>query len=262
MRFIYFLVLSTALVCAHANAEEEWVSVGSTQVVTPASGETASSSSQPSFESSQSESGLINELLLQVEQMQQEISSLRGQLEQQKARLQKMELSQKDRYLDLDRRLSKITTPTDVVIPVAQVEPDSSTSQDEAVETEQAQSAYDQAYALLKERKFDEAEVAFDGFVQDYPDDALVANALYWSAEVSLIRGDLDKATNNFRTIVNTYPQHNKAPDALYKLGVTVHRQGNNEEARVLLNKVVEDYSGIADGTVVLARSYLTKISQ
>lgn len=263
-----FLTLMGALLCAQSVAQDGWVSVGSTPVVKPVAESEAkpNSTTQVSLPANSSNSDLISELLLQVEQMQQEIATLRGQLDQQTAKVKQMEVSQKDRYLDLDRRISKLMLSGSdngiLAAPVTPVSENSAVVTPTVAETKlNAQSDYDQAYGLLKERKFDEAEGAFDKFVENHPNNTLVANALYWSAEIGLIRGNLDKSTSHFRQIVNQYPEHNKAPDALYKLAVTEHRQGNNTEAKVLLNRVIDEYTGIADGTVVLAKSYLTKIA-
>ncbi|MBU2236730.1 MAG: tol-pal system protein YbgF, partial [Gammaproteobacteria bacterium] len=46
------------------------------------------------------------DLLFQLETLQQEVQSLRGQLEDQGHELKLMKESQRDRYIDLDKRIS------------------------------------------------------------------------------------------------------------------------------------------------------------
>ena len=48
------------------------------------------------------------QLLMIIQQLQDEVRSLRGELEQQAFRMKKMERQQLDRYRDLDRRISTL----------------------------------------------------------------------------------------------------------------------------------------------------------
>ena len=279
MRFWLLLPVLVAF-CGQAGAEDGWVSVGSTQVVAPAkkpSDNTGPSQYQslpstsggiPSSEpvagalpqlsgtiSGDSDSGLVNELLAQVEQLQQEVAMLRGKVEEQAARQQMLEQSQQDRYLDLDRRVSALTTGG-----YSQTVADTATPTGKTP-AKPASEAYRDAMELVRAKKFGEAAAAFDQFTTQYPDDALVANATYWAGEVYLIDNKLDLAAERFSTVTEKFPQHSKAADATYKLGVTLDRQGKKPEARKVLNQVITQYAGKADGTVALARSYLDKMS-
>src|SRR5690554_2338096 len=82
------------------------------------------------------------QLLLQLDQMQQEVSMLRGLLEEQEYRLKKLEQDQLDRYQDLDRRLSTLSAGSSVpqsadgsaaagLPPIAPAEPDQAASSSE-----------------------------------------------------------------------------------------------------------------------------------
>lgn len=257
------LVVTIALAsfAASASSQDGWVSVGATRVVAPASSST--DTSQPStpatFTSSPSTSSsdnLVSELLTQVEQMQGEIANLRGQLEQQQAVIQRMERSQQDRYLDLDRRISMLATqPQDAPTTAA---PTSSENTEAAIPSGDA---YRAAMELVRAKKFPEARAAFDNFIESYPEDPLTVNAIYWAGEVSLVTGDTEIAEARFRRILDNYPEHTKAPDATYKLGVALHRKGDDAGATQYLNQVITQYSGKADSTVSLAKAYLKKVT-
>lgn len=64
-----------------------------------------------------------NELLLtlynQMEALQQEIQTLRGMVEEQANQLRRMQTEQRDRYLDVDRRLSELSGATAASLPGA-----------------------------------------------------------------------------------------------------------------------------------------------
>lgn len=259
------LTLALLTLSAAASAEDGWVSVGATTVVAPASPQVEATSpaslpvaSATDLPINTGSGSLVSELLTQVEQMQAEIAMLRGRLEEQGAKLERMEREQQDRYLDLDGRVSALMSGSlnesapAVAINAAEASADGNLPP--------ANDAYKAAMELVRAKKFDEAGAAFDAFAQNYPDAPLLVNALYWSGEVNLVGGHLDVAAERFKRVKDEFSTHTKAADATYKLGVTLHKQGNNSEARQVLQSVIDGYSGTADGTVALATSYLKKI--
>ncbi|WP_320820689.1 tol-pal system protein YbgF [Thalassolituus sp.] len=263
-------VLTLALVAfaAAASADDDWVSVGATRVVAPASSspvDTTQRNFSPSIPQSvatpAADNTLVSELLTQIEQMQEEIAMLRGRVEEQDNQIQTIQQEQQDRYLDLDRRIAALM----VADPVIDDVPKATTSGSNIVPPTTSvtpSDAYKAAMTLVREKKFSEAGAAFDAFVSQYPSDPLVPNARYWSGEVNLVGGQLDRAAERFRTVISDFPDSAKAADAAYKLGVTMHRKGNDEQARIWLQQVIDRYTGRADGTVSLAKSYLGKIGQ
>lgn|SRR5690606_4509635 len=263
MKAVILTLALGAVAGAHA---DEWVSVGAARAVAPASSSALTDSSSRAgmaapvnLPATSAGNDLVSELALQMEQMQQEIAVLRGRVEEQDHQIKRMRDEQQQRYLDLDRRLSALLSTPAAATPVS---PATSIAEPAAVAAPAANAAeaYQQAMTLVREKKFTEASTAFDGFIKTYPQDPLTGNALYWSGEVWLVLGDLDKALQQFRRVVNDHAGHDKEADASYKIGVTLHRQGNAAEAKVWLQRVIDQFTGKADGTVRLARSYLDKL--
>jgi len=255
------VTLALAGITASAYSEDGWVSVGSTQVVAPASSEPVNSTpaSQISVPSANPGGDLLTELMLQVEQMKVEIASLRGQLEEQQAKVRKMEASQQDRYLDLDSRISALTASASTALQPASGTPADDTGS--GGDLPPAADAYKAAMQLVRAKKFSEARTAFDSFAENYSADPLAVNAIYWAGEVSMVEGKLEEAEERFRQVADNHPDHNKAPDASYKLAVVLDKSGNTEEARALLRSVIKKYKGKSDSTVALAEAYLDKMS-
>lgn len=253
------LTFTLAVIAASVNADDQWVSVGAARPVAPATQNTPVDSSARAAVTAAANtipsavpvasSGLLSEMSMQMEQMQQEIAELRGRVEEQDNLIRRLTQEQQERYLDLDRRMAALLAGgASVASPVAAVK-------------ESPADAYKHAMTLVREKKFAEANVAFNDFVKNYPQDPLVGNALYWSGEVYLVQSDLDKALASFRKVVTQYPDHDKAADATYKVAITLHKQGDVAQAKVWLQKVIDLYTGKADGTVRLAKSYLAKLS-
>lgn len=198
-----------------------------------------------------------SELVLMVQQLQQEVRQLRGELENQQYRLQKMEREQRDRYRDVDRRISALINagagdaalapPAAAVEPaVAEVAPAPLAAPAAATPSTPAsgddQSAYQQAFAFVRARQFDEGLQAFQAFIRDYPNSGNVANAWYWIGEIHLAQQNPEAARAAFEKVVNDYPRHNKVADALYKLGVVNHRLGNTRASAVAFQRVINEY--------------------
>jgi len=223
-----------ALGVSFSNAET-WSSLEGSQ-----SAPTKDTSQQPSRGLSPAASQL---LFSEIEMLKQEIQTLRSTVEQQGYELNKLKAEQKERYLDLDRRVSQLYQKG------SQPQADTSTGSGDG------QSAYDDAFALMKERKLDEAALAFKSFLDNFPKSQLAVNGYYWLGQIYYNQGNLDEARKAFTIVVNQYPEHQKSPDSTYKLGVVLHRLGDTAQSKTLLQSVVKQYPDSASGR--FAKKYL-----
>jgi len=261
MKAVVLTVLA-ALSAAGTYADDQWVSVGGASKVTPAaSASTTDSSSRavvqtplPTEAMPANSSDLLSELYLQIEQMQGEIATLRGKIEEQSYELERLKQEQQERYLDLDRRVSSLYTSAPSPSSSA---PSPAAPVNTATVPVSAADAYKQAQKLMYDKKYSEANAAYEAFAVQFPNDPLAVNAVYWSGEIYLLQGGLDKALERFLTVINQHPDHIKVPDSMYKAGYTLGRQGKTDEARQWMKKVVDQYQGKADTVVRLAKNYL-----
>lgn len=208
--------------------------------------------------SSQSAAGLSMEgqLMQQLYQLQQEVSMLRGLVEEQEHRLKQMEQNQLDQYEDLDRRLSarangnsQSAAPADagtssdnqVVDARGPLQPPAGESTAPA-DPAREKLMYEAAFDLVKQRDFEKAAMAFSAFVRRYPDSEYAGNAQYWLGEVHLAQSDLQSAGQAFAQVPARYPGHRKEADALYKLADVERRLGNAQKARELYQEVLSKH--------------------
>ncbi|MCB1783626.1 MAG: tol-pal system protein YbgF [Alphaproteobacteria bacterium] len=112
--------------------------------------------------------------------------------------------------------------------------------------SDSAAADYERAFSLLKESKFDQAEVEFSRFMKTYPDHILYSNALYWYGETFYVRGNYDKAARTFAEGYKNYPKGSKAADNLLKLGMSLSGLGKNDDACVALRQLQDEYSKAA----------------
>jgi len=203
----------------------------------------------------QTTAGLSSEgqLYQQLYQLQQEVTMLRGLLEEQGYKLKQMERDQLDRYEDIDRRLSNNNSPASsagmaeggAASSAAATAPAESASQAQGTapaDPEREKLLYDASFDLVKAREFDKAAQAFTAFLRRYPDSQYAGNAQYWLGEVYLVQSDLESAGKSFAQVISRYPNHRKESDAMYKLGEVERRLGHDDKARDLFQQVVSKY--------------------
>lgn len=94
-----------------------------------------------------------------------------------------------------------------------------------------AEEQYSQAFSLLSQANYDQAEQALQSFLQQHPDHRLAGNAKYWLGETHYVRGHYQDAAVAFAEGYQTYPNSTKAPDNLLKLGKSLSALGETNDA-------------------------------
>ena len=74
---------------------------------------------------------------------------------------------------------------------------------------------YQQGFDLLKESKHEEAVTIFKRQIQSYPKGSLADDAYYWIAESMYVNRKLDISKENFKALIQGYPESQRAPDAV-----------------------------------------------
>jgi tol-pal system protein YbgF len=108
------------------------------------------------------------------------------------------------------------------------------------------QAIYDRGYTLYHEGRYLDAETQFQKFLQGYPDTHLADNAVFWIGASRLARGDLTGAVGAFSDTVENYPEGNKVPDSLLKLGQCLEELGDRDGARLRYQEVMRRFPSSA----------------
>jgi len=191
-----------------------------------------------------------SQLFMQLQQMQQELSQLRGMVEEQQNEIQRLQQEGLERYQSLDQRLSggapaTQNSPAAGAInaggaPVAPANTPAASNQPGDPAKEKLY--YDASFELIKAKDFDKASQAFEAFLRKYPGSQYAGNAQYWLGEVNLTQGRLQAAGQAFAKVSQNYPSHAKVPDSLYKLADVEQRLGNNDKAKGILQQVIAQF--------------------
>jgi tol-pal system protein YbgF len=184
---------------------------------------------------------ISNQSLLDISQrndaLQNELRTVRGQLEETQHALEASRNQQREMYGDLDRRLQAIEAGGAAAATAGVAARASSGASDGG-----DRAAYQVAFDQLKDGKYPEAVNGFSNFLVTYPQSTLVDNAQYWLGEAHYVLKDYPQALRDFQTVLQKYPDSRKVPDALLKVGYCQYELKNFRDAREVLNKLVQQY--------------------
>ena len=104
-----------------------------------------------------------------------------------------------------------------------------------------AQFDLEKGYHHLSTRNGQDALLAFENLLSDYPESSLVDDAQYGIGLTCLDDGDFEKAIEAFRTLVQDNPKSDLVPSVYLKLGNIYHLQMNFEDAAFAYRRVIDD---------------------
>ena len=238
---------------------------------------------------------LLYELLNRLEQLEQELRQVRGDLEMYKYHQGE---GGGNAYADLERRVQALearlgtnpnalapepsatsepaspNAPSESPLypplsqePVITTVPDQAPTQAPIVDTrqvpaatatEEEQAAYDAAISDLRAGQYAQAITKFESFTADFPSSPLLSDAEYWLGEAYYVNRDFEQAREIFLTLGSQYPDSDKIPNTLLKLGYIYESLGDREKARQVYRKLLEAYSH--DRNAALAEQRLRAI--
>ena len=223
----------------------------------------------------------------EVESLGTEVRELRGQLEALSHAHNQLKERQRELYLDADQRLQRIesatptqtagSTPHPATPPATPATPSQATAPGQptpapatpaAPETPSPagidpfaeQQAYQTAFDLLKSGRYEDAAVAFQQFLAEFPAGSYADNAQYWLGETFYITRQFQQAVQEFERLVSIHPSSQKLTHALLKIGYAHDELGNTADAERVLGELIERYPQSA--AAGLARKRLLSIRQ
>ena len=107
-----------------------------------------------------------------------------------------------------------------------------------------AESLYEEAFADVRDSKYEEGEAKLKQFLSQYPGHPLSANAEYWLGETYYVRGDYKQAAKTFAQGYQNYPKSGKAEDCLFKLALSLGKLDKRDDACLSLRQMQKDFAG------------------
>ena len=182
---------------------------------------------------------ILADMATQIGTIERQMRALTGRIEQmeyqQKQLTKRLDLIVSDtemRFDELERaKVAVEEKPAENLTPVV-TEPETvPESVDIALPDGSAASRYSWAYGFVRENKLDEAKDALKLVIEAHPKDAVAANAHYWLGRVHMLQKKPALAAQQFLTVFDSFPEHNKVPDSLVELGTSLTMLDENEQA-------------------------------
>tara|TARA_B100000965_G_scaffold352145_1_gene327175 strand:+ start:863 stop:1888 length:1026 start_codon:yes stop_codon:yes gene_type:complete len=101
---------------------------------------------------------------------------------------------------------------------------------------------YEYAMNLLKQGDYETAEKAFMEFISIGSDVKLLSNSNFWLAETYYVRENYKDAAKSYLNLYQQYPEAQKAPNALLKLGISLVNMDQREQGCVTFLKLQETF--------------------
>lgn len=204
------------------------------------------------------------DIVLTLQRLQQEVQRLSGEVELQNHTIDTLKKQQRDLYLDLDGRISRMQKGASVVPPpvVAAPTPVATAQSAEPIVADPAleEQSYQAAFNLLKQGRYANAIVAFKTFLKSYPNGDYADNAQYWLGEASYVTRDFKQALADFDVVIQRYPDSTKVRGALLKSGYIHYEQKSWQQARRVLQQLIDSYPNSSDAR--LAEKRLQRMSK
>jgi tol-pal system protein YbgF len=105
-----------------------------------------------------------------------------------------------------------------------------------------ASAQYNAAFGLLKQADYPAAEEALMTFIAQHPKDPLAGSAQYWLGETYYARGRYAEAASAFAEGYKHYPKGTKAAEDLLKLGMSLGRANQKQNACVAFAQLDHDF--------------------
>jgi tol-pal system protein YbgF len=199
-----------------------------------------------------------------LNQLQQSITMLTGQIEQLQYRNQQLQQQMEKMQADYEYRLDQLEgkggkggprppspggpqaslapppgpAPTPGPIPGPTGGPNGGAN---------GEQLYHDAFKKLQDGDYAGAEKGFKAFLASNPRNPLAGNAQYWLGETYYARRDYPSAMTAFAEGYKTYKASAKGPDNLLKLGVTLAQMGRKQDACAVFAKFSQDYPKATD---------------
>ncbi len=119
---------------------------------------------------------------------------------------------------------------------------------------------YNKAFRLLRQKKYKEAQKAFNDFLKFYPNSPLAANAQYWIGDIYFAKGHYEEAILAYQKVIKEYPKHEKVPSALFKQAKAFAILGDKPTAKILYEQLIKRFPNTRQAK--MAKTELAKMTQ
>ena len=188
--------------------------------------------------------GAVSDLILRIDRLEEQIRELTGKVERLEFEQRRIAEDAARRFSDIEFRLTELEggdiSSLAPVPPLGEGGGEAEAAQ--AAVSVSERSDLDRAVEHVRQGRYDLAEDQLRNFISTYPESPLEGEAQYWLGESQFVRGAYQNAA---RSYLAGYKADRSGPAAarnLMKLGVTLGRLGQVNEACLTLREVPRQF--------------------
>ena len=186
------------------------------------------------------ETEALDILFLKIQELEEEIVILRGELESQSYLIEKF----------LDEDLSKEGQSVGVEDEI--ISEENSFRFEGINDSESIDVVYDQAISELNKKNFQVAKKSFLYLVNNFSDAEKIPLSIFWLGEISLLESNLEESEEFFQKLAANYPNHWRAPLAHKKIGDILMMSGEVAAAKIKYQYVVQNFPNNSASSLAL----------
>jgi len=188
--------------------------------------------------------GASGDLMLRLDRMEAELRQITARLAQMEFQQRSLADDAARRFGDIEFRLTELEGgDVSKLAPVAPLGNDSTQMAAAGPAYSVSERAdLDRAIEDVKQGRFDQGEDRLRSFLNSYQGSPLTGEALYWMGESQFVRGAYQNAARSYLDGYNSDRGASSAPGNLYRLGVTLGKLGQINEACLTLREVRKQF--------------------
>jgi tol-pal system protein YbgF len=208
-------------------------------------------------------------LQAQIESLKQDTANFQGEREQLLREISLLQRAQKNINAEIEGRFQKIQTQLakqDAPPPSPPVNEEAPKSIKVNVQVDgfeflaepEEKRDFEAAFVLFRKGDFAAAAKEFAQFVRVYSNSGYKPSALYWLGSAKFARRDFNDAITQLKGLVNDFPTHTRAAEALLTVGNAQLEIKQPKEARKTFNDLIKIYP--TSEAAAAAKDRLTQI--
>ena len=190
------------------------------------------------------------QLQAQIEALKQDIANLRGEREQLLREITLLQRAQKDINVEIEERFQKIYDQFAKKEALSSQKEEAPKSAKVNVQVDgfeflaepDEKRDFEAAFVLFRKGDFAAAAKEFAQFVKVYSASGYKPSALYWLGSAKFARRDFNEAIAHLKGLVNDFPNHARAPEAMLTIGNAQLEIKQAKEARKTFNELLKLY--------------------
>ena len=200
-------------------------------------------------------------ILEKIENLENELARLSNQIDSNTFEVQKLDESNQARYVDLDKRIHDL----EAIILLSKEEEaedkiESNNPLAELIEKdgeEEEFTLWSNTLKLIDNSRYSEAAENLRLLILSYPNGAYLVDSYFWLAEIYFLQEMNEDAYETYFSLINNFPEHERVPVSLYKLGLISIKLEKNDEAIDFFERVILNYP--ETGSSILSEQELLK---